>query len=73
VKGKREMTRNDVDGQAGRSPCSGTTSWRSKVLNRPGVFLLPEGGDGLRKNDRVAGVIGVNTVISDKAVWIGRK
>jgi hypothetical protein len=37
------------------------------------VFLRPEGGDGLRKNYRMAGVTGMNTVNSDKDVWIRRK
>jgi hypothetical protein len=36
-------------------------------LNHPGVFLLPEGEDGRRINYGMAGVIGMNTVIS-KAV-----
>lgn len=58
---------------------SGSPAWslhtnqRRTVLNHPDVFLPRKGRDGRRINYCMAGIIGMNTVISDKSVWIGRK
>ena len=43
----------------------------AKVYRRG--FTLQEGVDGRRTNYRMAVVIGMDTITSDKSIWIGRK